>query len=104
MKKIRAGHRGPHLVGGERNGGGFGKRRRSIPNSACCTCRCEPVRDSTKRAGINLFTDSTSRSRSIRAGLKGTQQTHHDVWDYDSGNQPILFRHDRARAARQSAR
>ena len=19
------------------------------------------------------------------------QQTHHDVWDYDSGNQPVLF-------------
>ena len=51
-----------------------------------------PFGDSTKRAGINLFTDSIIALTLDTGTLKWYfQQTHHDVWDYDSGSQPILF-------------
>ena len=70
-----------------------GRRRRSIPSSACSTSAVgNPFGDSTKRAGINLFTDSILALTLDTGRLKWYfQQTHHDVWDYDSGNQPILF-------------
>ncbi len=51
-----------------------------------------PFGDSTKRSGTNLFTDSIIALTLSSGTLKWHfQQTHHDVWDYDSGNQPILF-------------
>jgi len=51
-----------------------------------------PFGDSSKRTGTNLFTDSTI-ALSLDTGklLWYFQQTHHDVWDFDSGNQPVLF-------------
>jgi alcohol dehydrogenase (cytochrome c) len=51
-----------------------------------------PFGDSTKRAGMNLFTDSIIALSLDTGTLKWHfQQTHHDVWDYDSGGPPILF-------------
>ena len=51
-----------------------------------------PFGDSTKRAGINLFTNAILALTLDTGRLTWYfQQTHHDVWDYDSGNQPILF-------------
>jgi len=51
-----------------------------------------PFGDSTKRAGMNLFTDSIVALALDSGRLKWHfQQTHHDVWDYDSGAPPILF-------------
>ena len=51
-----------------------------------------PFGDSTKRIGTNLFTDSIIALTLNTGTLKWYfQQTHHDLWDYDSGNQPILF-------------
>src|SRR5215471_5450793 len=51
-----------------------------------------PYGDSKKRTGTNLFTDSIL-ALTLRDGrLKWYyQQTHHDVWDYDSGGPPTLF-------------
>src|SRR5204863_7950732 len=51
-----------------------------------------PFGDSTKRIGTNLFTDSLLALTLDTGRLKWYfQQTHHDIWDYDSANQPILF-------------
>jgi glucose dehydrogenase len=51
-----------------------------------------PFGDSKKRAGTNLFTDCIIALRMDTGKLVWYfQQTHHDVWDYDSGNQPVLF-------------
>src|SRR5262249_47507045 len=42
--------------------------------------------------GTNLFTDSIVSLSLADGRLEWYfQQTHHDVWDYDSGNQPVLF-------------
>jgi len=51
-----------------------------------------PFGDSTKRAGMNLFSDSVMALALDTGQLKWYfQQTHHDVWDYDTGSQPTLF-------------
>jgi quinohemoprotein ethanol dehydrogenase len=51
-----------------------------------------PFGDSSKRIGTNLFTDSIIALTLKEGTLKWYfQQTHHDMWDYDSGNQPMLF-------------
>ena len=51
-----------------------------------------PFGDSTKRTGSNLFTDSIVALTLDGGRLKWYyQQTHHDVWDYDSGAPPTLF-------------
>ena len=84
---------GPTWVGGERNGGGIWETFSIDPELGTLYVAVgNPFGDSTKRAGMNLFTDSLL-ALSLDAGkLKWYfQQTHHDVWDYDSGNQPILF-------------
>ena len=84
---------GPTWVGGERNGGGIWETLSIDPDLGMLYVAVgNPFGDSTKRAGMNLFTDSLL-ALSLDAGrLKWYfQQTHHDVWDYDSGNQPILF-------------
>src|SRR3989454_2629081 len=84
---------GPTWVGGERNGGGIWETLSIDPDLGMLYVAVgNPFGDSTRRAGMNLFTDSLL-ALSLDAGrLKWYfQQTHHDVWDYDSGNQPILF-------------
>ena len=84
---------GPTWVGGERNGGGIWETPSIDPELGLIYVAVgNPFGDSTKRAGINLFTDSLIALTLDAGRLKWYfQQTHHDVWDYDSGNQPILF-------------
>jgi len=84
---------GPTWVGGERNGGGIWETPSIDPELGLLYVAVgNPFGDSTKRTGINLFTDSILALTLNTGTLKWFfQQTHHDVWDYDSGNQPILF-------------
>jgi glucose dehydrogenase len=84
---------GPTWVGGERNGGGIWETPSIDPELGLLYVAVgNPFGDSTKRAGMNLFTDSILALTLDTGTLKWYfQQTHHDVWDYDSGNQPILF-------------
>ncbi len=84
---------GPTWVGGERNGGGIWETPSIDPELGLLyVAVANPFGDSTKRAGINLFTDSIIALTLDTGRLKWYfQQTHHDVWDYDSANQPILF-------------
>lgn len=84
---------GPTWVGGERNGGGIWETPSIDPELGLLyVAVANPFGDSTKRAGINLFTDSILALSLNDGRLKWYfQQTHHDVWDYDSGNQPVLF-------------
>jgi PQQ-dependent dehydrogenase (methanol/ethanol family) len=83
---------GPTWVGGERNGGGIWETPSIDPELGLIYVAVgNPFGDSTKRAGVNLFTNAIL-ALTLDGRLKWYfQQTHHDVWDYDSGNQPILF-------------
>ncbi len=84
---------GPTWVGGERNGGGIWETPSIDPELGLLYVAVgNPFGDSTKRAGTNLFSDSII-ALTLRTGeLKWHfQQTHHDVWDYDSGGPPTLF-------------
>jgi quinohemoprotein ethanol dehydrogenase len=84
---------GQTWVGGERNGGGIWETPSIDPELGLIYVAVgNPFGESSKRLGANLFTDSIL-ALSLRTGtLKWHyQQVHHDVWDYDSGNQPILF-------------
>ena len=84
---------GPTWVGGERNGGGIWETPSIDPDLGLLYVAVgNPFGDSSKRIGTNLFTDSILALTLSTGTLKWYfQQTHHDVWDYDSGNQPILF-------------
>lgn len=84
---------GPTWVGGERNGGGIWETPSIDPELGMLyVAVANPFGDSTKRIGDNLFTDSLIALRLDTGKLEWYfQQTHHDVWDYDSGNQPVLF-------------
>jgi alcohol dehydrogenase (cytochrome c) len=84
---------GPTWVGGERNGGAIWETMSIDPELGMLYAAvANPFGDSTKRAGMNLFTDCLIALRLSDGKLQWYfQQTHHDVWDYDSGNQPILF-------------
>jgi quinohemoprotein ethanol dehydrogenase len=84
---------GPTWVGGERNGGGIWETPSIDPELGMMYVAVgNPFGDSTKRAGINLFTDSILALKLDTGQLQWYfQQTHHDVWDFDSGNQPVLF-------------
>jgi len=84
---------GPTWVGGERNGGGIWET--AVIDSALNMVYMavgNPFGDSTKRVGTNLFSDCLVALSLDTGQLKWYfQQTHHDVWDYDSGAPPILF-------------
>ncbi len=84
---------GPTWVGGERNGGGIWETLAIDPELGMLYAAvANPFGDSTKRAGSNLFTDSIIALTLADGKLKWYfQQTHHDVWDYDSGAPPTLF-------------
>ncbi|MGE3956491.1 MAG: pyrroloquinoline quinone-dependent dehydrogenase [Vicinamibacterales bacterium] len=84
---------GPTWVGGERNGGGIWETPAIDPDLGLLyVAVANPFGDSTKRAGSNLFTDSLIALTLDTGKLKWYfQQTHHDVWDYDSGAPPTLF-------------
>ena len=84
---------GPTWVGGERNGGGIWETP-SIDTELgmLYVAVGNPFGDSTKRDGMNLFSNSLIALTLDTGRLNWFyQQVHHDVWDYDSGNQPILF-------------
>ena len=101
---------GPTWVGGERNGGGIWETAVIDPQlNMVYMAVGNPFGDSTKRAGMNLFTDSIIALTLDTGQLKWYfQQTHHDVWDYDSGGPPILFdmqvRGQRVRAVAQASK
>ena len=84
---------GPTWTGGERNGGGIWETPSIDPDLGLLYVAIgNPFGDSTKRIGTNLFTDSILALTLKDGTLKWYfQQTHHDLWDYDSGNQPVLF-------------
>ena len=84
---------GPTWVGGERNGGGIWETPAIDPELGLLYVAVgNPFGDSRKRAGMNLFTDSIIALTLDTGKLAWYfQQTHHDVWDYDSGGPPILF-------------
>lgn len=101
---------GPTWVGGERNGGGIWETPSIDPELGLMYVAVgNPFGDSTKRAGINLFSDCLV-ALSLDSGKMRWyfQQTHHDVWDYDSANHPILFdmtvRGQRVRALAQASK
>lgn len=83
----------PTWVGGERNGGGIWETAAIDPDLGLLYMAVgNPFGPSTKRAGTNLFTNSIIALTLDTGKLKWYyQQTHHDVWDYDSGAPPILF-------------
>ena len=84
---------GPTWVGGGREGGGIWETPSIDPELGMLYVAVgNPFGDSTKRAGLNLFTDSIL-ALSLETGQLEWyyQQVHHDVWDYDNGQQPILF-------------
>jgi quinohemoprotein ethanol dehydrogenase len=101
---------GPTWVGGERNGGGIWETPSIDPELGLVYVAVgNPFGDSTKRAGINLFTDSILALSVSTGDLKWYfQQTHHDVWDYDSGGPPTLFdmqvRGQRVRAVAEASK
>ena len=84
---------GPTWVGGERNGGGIWETAAIDPQLGLIYMAVgNPFGDSTKRAGTNLFSDSIIALSLDTGQLKWYfQETHHDVWDYDSGGPPTLF-------------
>ncbi|MCH8264746.1 MAG: PQQ-binding-like beta-propeller repeat protein [Proteobacteria bacterium] len=84
---------GPTWVGNERNGGGIWETPSIDPELGLVYFAVgNPFGDSTERDGMNLFTDSLIALTLDEGRLQWYyQQVHHDVWDYDSGNQPILF-------------
>ena len=84
---------GPTWVGGERNGGGIWETAAIDPELGMLYVAVgNAFGESSKRAGLNLFTDSIVALTLDTGRLKWFfQQTHHDVWDYDSGGPPILF-------------
>ena len=84
---------GPTWIGGERNGGGIWETPAVDPELGMVYVAVgNPFGDSTKRDGMNLFSDSLIALSLEEGNLEWYyQQVHHDVWDYDSGNQPVLF-------------
>ena len=84
---------GPTWVGGGRNGGGIWETPSVDPELGLLYAAVgNPFGDSTMRAGANLFTDSII-ALDLKTGQLAWyyQQVHHDVWDYDNGQQPVLF-------------
>jgi PQQ-dependent dehydrogenase (methanol/ethanol family) len=82
-------------IGGVRNGGGMwqtpavdaetGQLLLTVSNPS-------PAQDGSARKGINLFTNATVALDITTGTLKWYfQHVHHDIWDYDSGQQPNLF-------------
>jgi len=101
---------GPTWVGGERNGGGIWETPAIDPELGLVYVAVgNPYGDSAKRTGTNLFSDSILALTLATGELKWHfQQTHHDIWDYDSGGPPILFdmqvRGQRVRAVAEASK
>jgi glucose dehydrogenase len=84
---------GPTWVGGERNGGGIWETAAIDPAlNTLYMAVGNPFGNSAKRAGTNLFSDCVIALDLDTGKLKWYfQETHHDVWDYDSGGPPTLL-------------
>ena len=84
---------GPTWVGGGREGGGIWETPSIDPELGMLYVAVgNPFGDSTKRAGMNLFTDAILALSLENGRLQWYyQQVHHDVWDFDNGQQPLLF-------------
>jgi glucose dehydrogenase len=84
---------GPTWVGGGREGGGIWETPSIDAELGMVYVAVgNPFGDSTKRAGLNLFTDAVLALSLDDGQLQWYYQlVHHDVWDYDNGSQPILF-------------
>ena len=84
---------GPTWVGGGREGGGIWETPSIDPDLGLVYVAVgNPFGDSTKRSGLNLFSDSVLALSLADGRLEWYYQlVHHDVWDYDNGSQPILF-------------
>ena len=84
---------GPTWVGGGREGGGIWETPSLDPELGLLYVAVgNPFGDTTKRAGMNLFSDSVLALSLEDGRLEWYYQlVHHDVWDYDNGQQPILF-------------
>jgi quinohemoprotein ethanol dehydrogenase len=82
-------------VGGVRHGGGIWATPSVDPESGTLyltVANPSPDQDGSARKGLNLFTNGFV-ALDVRTGkLKWHfQQVHHDLWDYDAGQQPTLF-------------
>ena len=84
---------GPTWVGGGREGGGIWETPSIDPELGMVYIAVgNPFGDSSKRSGLNLFTDSVLALSLDDGRLQWYYQlVHHDVWDYDNGSQSILF-------------
>lgn len=82
-------------VGGVRHGGGVWATPAIDPESGTLhmtIANPSPDQDGSARKGINLFTNSFVALDLKTGKLKWYyQQVHHDLWDYDAGQQPTLF-------------
>jgi alcohol dehydrogenase (cytochrome c) len=82
-------------VGGVRHGGGIWATPAVDPESGTLhmtIANPSPDQDGSARKGINLFTNAFVALDARTGKLKWHfQQVHHDIWDYDAGQQPTLF-------------
>ena len=81
--------------GGVRHGGGIWATPAidTVSNTLHLTiANPSPDQDGSARKGLNLFTNSFVALDLESGKLKWYfQQVHHDLWDYDAGQQPTLF-------------
>ena len=82
-------------VGGARHGGGIWQTP-AVDTAAetvhLTIANPSPDQDGSARTGVNLFTNAFV-TLALRTGKLEWyyQQVHHDLWDYDAGQQPTLF-------------
>ena len=86
---------GDTWVGGVRHGGGVWGTPAIDPETDTLhltVANPSPDQDGSARKGINLFTNAFV-TLDLRTGriVWYYQQIHHDIWDYDAGQQPTLF-------------
>ena len=86
---------GDTWVGGVRHGGGVWGTPAIDPATDTVhltVANPSPDQDGSARKGINLFTNAFV-TLDLRSGRIQWyyQQIHHDLWDYDAGQQPTLF-------------
>ncbi len=84
---------GPTWRGGLRTGGGIWETAAIDPDLGLLYMAVgNPYGETKRRLGMNLFTNSIIALTLETGELKWYfQETHHDVWDYDSGGPPTLF-------------
>jgi quinohemoprotein ethanol dehydrogenase len=82
-------------IGGARHGGGiWATPSIDVETSTLhlTIANPSPDQDGSARKGINLFTNAFVTLDLKTGKIKWFfQQVHHDLWDYDAGQQPILF-------------